>query len=179
MFSEYILTHIPSLFGEWQPISYLQDPLTVRRDWIYWGNCFISYLFLNILPSAMPHLWPSLLRFLWQAYQWHSLWTGKGYSSFSLFLFIDLSIHCCCKTLSAPMSLTPYHRSPLGFPAVFLASYSYHFHTSLLSAISVLCCIFFLDKLSWFHPMVFELMSSKHVLSPSIPLASNSVQIIA
>lgn len=82
-------------------------------------------------------------------------------------------------TLSEPMSLTSYHHSPLSFPAVFLASYPYHFRTSLLSAISVLCCIFFLDKLSWLHPMVFVLMSSKHVLSPSIPLASNSVRIIA
>ena len=65
------------------------------------------------------------------------------------------------------------------FPAVFSAGYSYHFRASLLSAISVLCYIFFLDKLSWFHPMVFVLMSSKHVVSPSTPLASNSIYIIA
>ena len=73
--------------------------LLERIDWIYWGNCFISYLFLNILPSAMPHLWPSLLRLLWQGYQWHRLWNGKGYNSFSLFHVIDLSIHYCWKTL--------------------------------------------------------------------------------
>lgn len=122
----------------------------------------------------MPHPWPSRWSYLGQGYQWHSLWNGKDANSFSLFLVINLSKHYCCKTLSQPMLLTSYHHSPLDFPCCLFASYSYHFRP-LLSAISVLCCIFFRDKLSWFHSMVFVLMSSKHVLSPSTPLASNSV----
>lgn len=83
---------------------------------------------------------------------------GKEKHLFSHFLVIDLTVYCYYRTPSPRQWYwLPWHHPLLDFPSILLVDDYYHLLTSLLSAISVLCCTLFLEELIYAHNFTQQL----------------------